>query len=366
MKDAVIVINPGSTSTKVACFSQGELLADETIRHSTDEISQFDGITEQLTYRKEMIDKFIENQNIDSKNLKAVVGRGGLLRPIPGGTYLVDENMVEDLKSAKYGSHASNLGGILAYEFSKEYGIPAYIVDPVVVDEFRPLARISGLKGIERRSVGHALNQKAVGRKILADNGKEYENSNIIVAHLGGGISIGAHKKGEMIDVVNGLDGEGPYSPERTGSLPLIDFAAYIQVEDMTIKEVKSLIAGNGGIKSYLNEIDLRIITEQIENGDKKAQYYIDGMCYQISKSIGEMATVLEGEIDYIILTGGVSYSAYIVNQIKKNTEWIAPVELYAGEMEMSALYQGAVRVFEGKEKARDYKEAKIKKAEVN
>lgn len=365
MKNTVLVINPGSTSTKVACFAEHQLLAEETIRHTTQEISSFKSIFDQLDFRKNLIVDFIEKNHIKPEDLIAAVGRGGLLKPIPGGTYSVDDEMIEDLKSEKYSTHASNLGAVLANEFAELYGIPAYIVDPVVVDEFDPIARISGLEGIERRSVGHALNQKAAGRKVLADNGYAYEESNIIVAHLGGGISIGAHQKGRMIDVVNGLDGEGPYSPERTGGLPLIEFARVIQSKGLSIAEAKALIAGNGGIKSYLNETDLRIIDKKIAAGDQKAQYYIDGMCYQIAKSIGEMATVLAGRVDFIVLTGGVSYSAYIVDQIKANIEWIAPVEVLPGEMEMKALYEGVVRVFENREPARNYKEANIKKVEV-
>lgn len=365
MKNIVLVINPGSTSTKVACFAQNQLVAEETIRHTAKEIAQFNGIIDQLESRKKLIIQFIENQQILVEELIAVVGRGGLLKPIPGGTYLVDESMIEDLRTEKYSTHASNLGAILANEFAELYNIPAYIVDPVVVDEFHSLARISGLNGIERRSVGHVLNQKAAGRKILADNGHEYEKSNIIVAHLGGGISIGAHQKGKMIDVINGLDGEGPYSPERTGCLPLIEFEKVVQSKQLSINEVKSLIAGNGGIKSYLNETDLRIIGKQIEEGNQKSKYYVDGMCYQVSKGIGEMAAVLGGRVDFIILTGGVSYSSYIVNQIKENIEWIAPVEVYPGEREMEALYEGVVRVFEGKEQALNYKEANTKKMEV-
>lgn len=362
--ETILVINPGSTSTKLAAFANHELLAEETIRHTSAEIDQFSGVIDQTTFRKELIVRFIDHHDLLGK-LVAIVGRGGLLKPIPGGTYQVDEEMLVDLKAETYGTHASNLGGILAYELGEEYQIPAFIVDPVVVDEMLPLARISGLAGINRRSVSHVLNQKAVARKILADKSRKYEESSVIVAHLGGGISVGAHQNGKLIDVVNGLDGEGPYSPERSGTLPLVDFAQLMIEKELDLAQVKSLIAGNSGMKSYLNETDLRVITERLEAGGEKEQYYVDGMCYQIAKAIAEMAAVLEGNVDYIALTGGATYSAYIVNKIKQYVKWIAPIETYPGEMEMEALYEGGLRVLTGEEKGLSYKNSDISKVGV-
>ncbi|KAF1299446.1 butyrate kinase [Enterococcus sp. JM4C] len=352
--EAILVINPGSTSTKVAIFADHKVVAEETIRHPLEEISQFKGVVDQTEFRYKIIASFVEEQQLMDQ-LVAVVARGGLLKPIPGGTYRINEDMLTDLREEKYNTHASNLGAILADEFAKALGIPAYIVDPVVVDELEPLARISGLKGIERRSVSHALNQKAVARKITKDLGKTYETSAVIVAHLGGGVSVGAHKNGRMIDVVNGLDGEGAYTPERSGGLPLVDFSNRVIEEKLTLAEVKKLIAGNAGLKSYLGETDLRIIEKRIAEGDEEAAYYLDGMCYQVGKSIAELAAVLKGQIDAIILTGGIIYSEYTRNKISEYVSWIAPVKLFPGEMEMEALYEGAYRVVNGEEAALDY-----------
>lgn len=360
MTEKILVINPGSTSTKVALYSDGESLAEETIEYTIEKISEFQSIPEQKEFRKEDILDFLNSNSTTVQELTAVVGRGGLLHPIVGGTYVIDESMLADLEQEKYGSHASNLGAILANEIAKENNLLSYIVDPVVVDEFEPLARISGLAGIERRSVGHTLNQKAVAREVLLENGKKYDESNVIVVHLGGGISIGAHAHGKMIEMVNGLDGEGPYSPERTGSLPIIDFAKKILEEDLTLDEIKKIVAGNGGLKSYLQETDIRLIEKKIAAGDEKSQFYLDGMCYQIARSIGSVAPVLKGEIDYIILTGGISYSKYIVSKIKQYVDWIADVEVVPGEKEMQALYDGVKRVIEGIELPKKYNEHKI------
>lgn len=356
MKTIILVINPGSTSTKVALFSEGKCLAEESISHSKEELARYDGVIQQTDFRKAEIQRFLDKQNIDSGEIAAVVGRGGLIDPVPGGTFLVDEKMLADIVSEKNGSHASNLGAILANDFAKKFGVAAYIVDPVVVDELEPVARISGVKGIDRRSVGHVLNQKAVARKVLAEENKTYETSSVIVAHLGGGISVGAHKNGKLIDLSNGLDGEGPYTPERTGTLPIMPFVEKVLKEQLTLPQVKKIISGNGGLKSYLDEIDIRVIEKQISAGDEKAQYYLDGMCYQIQKEIGAMAAVLQGKIDAIILTGGISYSKNIVEKIKAGVNWIAPVAVFGGEMEMQALYEGGKRVLDGEEEAQIYK----------
>lgn len=350
----ILVINPGSTSTKLAIFSNHEQIAEETIRHTVEEISQFENVISQTDFRAELIKEFITKQQVED-SLVAVVGRGGLLKPIPGGTYKVNEALLSDLIAEKYNTHASNLGAILANEFAKEYDIPAFIVDSVVVDEMEPIAKVSGLKGINRRSVTHALNQKAVARVTAEELGKEYETSSMIVAHLGGGISVGAHKNGKMIDAVNGLDGEGPFSPERSGELPLVDFANLIIEENLTLADVKKIIAGNSGLKSYLGETDLREVEKRIKAGDTEASFYEEAMSYQVAKSIAEMSVVLKGKVDSIILTGGAVYSESIRKQITSRVEWIAPVKAFPGEMEMQALYEGAWRVLKGKEEAKDY-----------
>lgn len=263
--------------------------------------------------------------------------------------------MIADLRSGKYNVHASNLGAILADGIARSNQIKAYIVDPVVVDELQPEARISGLAGLQRRSVLHALNQKAVARAVLVEQGKTYENSNLIVAHLGGGTSLAAHKRGRMIEVVNGLDGEGPFTPERTGELPLYDFAQLIIENQWTMAEVKKTLAGDGGLKSYTGETDIRELIRRIDAGENDLQPYIDAMAYQIAKAIGEMAVVLQGKVDAIILTGGVAYSSAIVRYIQTHVEWIAPVYTRPGEMEMRALFEGANRILTNQEAVKHY-----------
>lgn len=355
MKNSILVINPGSTSTKLSIYENRQEAATKTIRHTAEELVQFEGVIDQKNFRRQVIIDFMKEVGFKPDQLEAVVGRGGLLKPIPGGTYLVEENMLKDLTEERFNTHASNLGAILAYDIAQLAGVDAYIVDPVVVDEMIDLARVSGLKGIERRSVVHALNQKAVARKVLEEKNKEYETSNVIIAHLGGGSSIAAHENGKMIDVVNGLDGEGPFTPERTGGLPLYDFAQMILDEKLDLNEIKKRLAGNGGINSYLNEIDLRRVVERIEKGEEEARLYLEAMTYQVAKAIGEMATVLKGKVDFIILTGGAAYGDFVVNHITERVNWIAPVEVMAGEMEMDALHIGVTRVLDKKEEVKHY-----------
>lgn len=353
---AILVINPGSTSTKVAVFTDHHVLAEETIRHSVEEISQFDRILDQIEFRYHLITDCL-NRVISDQELVAVVGRGGLLKAIPGRTYHVSSAMIADLEAERYNTHASNLGAMLAHRFAEKFGVPAYIVDPVVVDELAPLARISGLKGINRRSVGHALNQKAVARKVASELGTSYEKGSFIVAHLGGGISVGAHRNGKMIDVINGLDGEGPYTPERSGGLPVIDIIQYVLENRLNMTQIKQTIAGKAGLVSYLGETDIREVEKRIDEGDEEARLYLRGMCYQVAKSIGELAVVLEGQVDGVILTGGIIYSEYVAEEISDYVEWIAPVKRYPGEREMSALYEGAQRVLSGQEVALNYED---------
>ena len=355
MNEYVLVINPGSTSTKVALFCQSTKVIEKTIRHSKEELDQFDELMDQITYRKMLINKFLEANLNDLKELVGIVARGGLIKPVSGGTYQISDAMLKDLRTCKYGTHASNLGAIIANDIAKVYKVQAYIVDPVVVDELEGIARVSGVEGIERRSVTHALNQRAVAREKIQDFNKTYENSNIIVAHMGGGISLGAHYHGRMIDMINGIDGEGPFSPERSGDLPLLPFAEYILKEEMSFSQVKKWLVGHAGVNSYLNEIDIRIVEEAIDCGDLKAQLILEAMAYQVSKAIGQMAVTLKGQVDLIVLTGGIAYSEKITQFIKDCTAWIAPVTIYAGEKEMEALYEGFSRVYEGHEEAKRY-----------
>ena len=356
MKNNILVINPGSTSTKIAVYStetnDGIL---ETIRHNSNELEHYDQLIDQLQYRKQMIEGFLASNNIEGSSLQAVVGRGGFLRPIEAGTYEVNEKMLDDLRNERFGTHASNLGALLSNEFAKEQNVKAFIVDPVVVDELDDIARLSGLKGIERRSIGHPLNQKMVARKVTKSKNMKYEESRLIVVHLGGGISVGAHKNGRIVDMANGLDGEGSYSPERSGSLPLINFAEKIINEKLEITEIKKLVAGKGGLYSYLQDKDIVAIEERINNDDQEAKLYLDGMCYQVAKSIGEQATVLKGQVDFIILTGGISYSEYVTGKITEATDWIADIKIVPGEMEMEGLFEGAKRVLDDVESAKIY-----------
>ena len=359
MKDIykILTINPGSTSTKIAVFDNDQEVFEKTLRHSSDEIGQFKNISDQFNFRKDVIESELTLANIDLKSLDCIVGRGGLLKPIKGGTYSVTESMLEDLRVGVSGQHASNLGGIIANEFSKELNIPAFIVDPVVVDEMMPVARVSGLADIERRSIFHALNQKAIARRYADEIGKKYSDLNLIVAHMGGGVSIGAHEKGCVVDVANALDGEGPFSPERSGSIPIGSLVDMCYSGKYTIYEMKKNITGKGGLVSYLDTNDVRDVEAMVENGDEKAITVYKAMAYQIAKDIGAGATVLAGKVDAILLTGGIAYSKKFTDLITERVNFIANVKVYPGEDEMIALALGGLRVMRGEEVAQNYDE---------
>lgn len=355
VKYKILTINPGSTSTKIAVFENEELLYDKTLRHSSEEIGIYKKIADQFEFRKEVIQKSLQEANIELKDLSAIVGRGGLLKPIQGGTYKVSDVMVEDLKVGVLGEHASNLGGIIAKEMGDEVSIPSFIVDPVVVDELEDVARISGVPEIERKSIFHALNQKAIGRRAALDMNKKYDECNFLIVHMGGGITVGAHKKGKVVDNTNGLDGEGPFSPERSGGLPVGELTRLCYGDKLTKEEIGKRIKGNGGVVAYLGTNDMREVEERISNGDEKAALIHDAMIYQICKEIGAYATVLKGEIDAIILTGGIAYSELVRTKIEDRVKFIAPVKSYPGEDEMIALAQGGLRVLKGEEEALNY-----------
>lgn len=351
----LLVINPGSTSTKIAVFDDENIIFEETLRHSTEEICSFNRIYDQLDFRKDIILKALEKNKISLESLNAIVGRGGLLKPIEGGTYEINEKMVEDLKSGSRGEHASNLGGILAYEIAKNLNIRSFIVDPVVVDELQDVARVSGLKGIERISIFHALNQKAVARKHAESLGKKYEDLNLIVAHLGGGVSVGAHEKGKVVDVPNALNGEGPFSPERAGGLPVGALIELCFSGKYSKDEIKKMIVGNGGIVSYLGTNDARQVSDRMKDGDKYAELIYYAMAYQVAKEIGACATVLKGKVDGILITGGIAYDKDFTSWIEERVGFIAPVTVYPGEDELTALAQGGLRVLRGEEEAKIY-----------
>ncbi|WP_350344692.1 butyrate kinase [Proteinivorax tanatarense] len=351
----ILTINPGSTSTKIAVFEGDNPLFEETLRHSAEEIAKYDSIIDQYEFRKEVILNSLDSQGINLSKLSAVVGRGGLLAPMAGGTYEVNEKMLEDLKVGILGQHASNLGGIIANEIAKQLNISAYIVDPVVVDEMEDVARISGMPEIERKSILHALNQKAVARRAAEELGGDYKDFNLIVAHMGGGVSVGAHKSGKVVDVNNALDGEGPFSPERSGGLPVGDLVKLCFSGRFTQEEIKKKITGKGGLVAYLGSNDGREIQEMVDSGDKKAALVYEAMAYQIAKEIGSCAAVLKGEVDGVVLTGGLAYDKGLVKWISDRVDFIGKVMTYPGEDEMLALAEGGLRVLQGKEKAQTY-----------
>lgn len=351
----ILAINPGSTSTKVAVFENENLLYEKTLRHSFEEIGQYEKIADQFEFRKNVIKDALKEANLNVENLDAIVGRGGLLKPIQGGTYKVSEVMVEDLKVGILGEHASNLGGIIAKDMADEVSIPSFIVDPVVVDEMEDVARISGMPEIPRVSIFHALNQKAIGRRAAKDMNKKYEDCNLLIVHMGGGVTVGAHKKGKVIDNTNGLDGEGPFSPERSGGLPVGGLMKLCYDNQLSKAEIGKRIKGNGGVVAYLGTNDMREVENMISKGDENAILIYNAMVYQICKEIGAYSTVLKGEVDAIILTGGIAYSQTIREKIEDRVKFIAPVKAYPGEDEMIALAQGGLRVLNGEEEALDY-----------
>ena len=354
MKENILVINPGSTSTKIALFNQeGKAIFKESISHSTEELSQFKSLLEQCPVRKKIILDTLKKKNVDTDSLKAIIGRGGVLKPLKAGTYEVNDKLIFDLKNSPI-EHASNLGGIIAREIAEEIDVPAYIADPVSVDEFTDIARISGLKGIERESLLHTLNIRANAFRYAKEQGKKLEELNLIIAHLGGGISIASLEKGRIVDVNNANDG-GPFSPERTGSLPNKALIHLCYSGKYSEKEMVRFITHKGGIVSYLGTNDVREVMKKIEQGDQDAELIFEGMCYQIAKEIGAMATVLKGKVEAIILTGGIAHNEILVNKIKDRTGWIAPVVVYPGEEEMKALAQAVVRVINGVEKVKTY-----------
>jgi butyrate kinase len=351
----VLAINPGSTSTKIGVFVDEKPILVETLRHDPKQIAGFKELFDQYPFRKQVILDTLDREGMNLNRLDAVVARGGLLRPIPGGTYRVNQAMIDDLRSGEYGVHASNLGAIIAEEIAGRLGIPAFIVDPVVVDEMEPIARISGIPQIERKSIFHALNQKAVARRIAKKMGKRYEDVNVIVVHMGGGITVGAHRHGRVIDVNNGLNGEGPFSPERAGTIPVGDLVALSFSGKYFSGEIMRMIVGRGGLMGYLGTSDAREVEKMIAEGDEKAKLIYEAMAYQVAKEIGSCSTVLYGKLDGIILTGGLAYSEYFIHLIRERIDWIAPVYVVPGENELQALVEGALRVIRGEEEAKIY-----------
>ncbi len=350
-----LIINPGSTSTKIGVFEDETLLFEETLRHSTEEIARYASIVDQKDFRKQIILNLLQEKNFDMHSLQMIVGRGGMLKPIPGGTYAISDELLEDLKIGKQGQHASNLGGILAREIGDSIGVPSYIVDPVVVDELIPISRYSGVPELPRTSVFHALNQKAVAKRFAKEKGVAYDSLNLIVVHMGGGVSVGAHEKGKVIDVFNALDGDGAFSPERAGAVPSGALIKMCFSGKYTQQEVYKKIVGNGGFNAYVGTNDMREVEKMIENGDTRAAEIRAAFIMQVSKNIGSMACVLNGKVDQIIITGGIAYNKNVVAGITERVGFIAPITAYPGEDELLALVQGGLRVLNGEEKALAY-----------
>ncbi|MEC1290857.1 butyrate kinase [Bacillus mojavensis] len=352
----ILTINPGSTSTKIGVFHNERSIFEKTLRHNIEELQRFDHIIDQYEFRKKHILETLHEQGINISKFDAVCARGGLLRPIEGGTYEVNDDMIEDLKSGYAGQHASNLGGIIAREIADGLNIPSYIVDPVVVDEMSELAKMSGMPEIERKSIFHALNQKAVARKAAASLGKRYEHMKMIITHMGGGITIGVHDRGRVVDVNNGLHGEGPFSPERAGTVPAGDLVNLCFSGKYTKEEIMKKLVGTGGLSGYLGTNDAVKVKQMIQGGDEKARLIFDAMAYQVAKEIGAASAVLKGEVEAIVLTGGLAYGKSFVSSISSYIDWISDVLVYPGENELQSLAQGALRVLQGEEQSKQYR----------
>lgn len=351
----ILVVNPGSTSTKVALFENERELFSVSESHSKEDLQPYPRIADQYSMRLRVIENSLETHGVGSMKIDAVAGRGGLLKPIPGGTYRVNDKMLDDLRKADRGEHASNLGGLIAHGLAQKFNTPAFIVDPVVVDELEPVARITGLPEIKRRSIFHALNQRAVAKKAARKLGRSYEKLNLIVAHMGGGISIGCHRKGRVVDVNNALDGDGPFSPERSGGLPVGQFAEMCFSGKYTYVEIKAKLTGKGGLIAHLGTNDIRKADEAVQSGNENAGLVLDAMVYQIAKEIGSAAAVLEGRVDAVVLTGGLALNKDLVQKLKRKIRWIAKVLVYPGEEEMRALATGVLEVLRNPELAKKY-----------
>lgn len=351
----IFAVNPGSTSTKFALFENETVLYKETIPHDLKELESCDSISAQKSLRTKIMNQHLRKEKIKLQCIDAVVGRGGIIEPLVSGTYEINQKMLSDLNRPKATIHASCLGGMMAYDIGQQYGVPSYIVDPIVVDEREPLAKFSGLQGIQRNSVFHALNAKAVARKCCKELGKSYDKVNLIVTHMGGGITISAHKKGKVVDVSNAIEGEGPFTPERTGSLPLLPIIRMCYSGKYTAAQMEDIITNKGGAYSYLGVKDYKSIEQAANEGHERSQVIIQAMAYQVAKEIGAMAAVLSGNVDRIILTGGIAYGKLLTSYITKYVDFIAPVYISPGEDEMLALCQGVLRVLRGENKALTY-----------
>jgi butyrate kinase len=351
----ILIINPGSTSTKIGLYRSGEMVLNESVQHPREALGKFATIWDQYDYRKEALLEFLARHGLSLEEMDAIACRGGNVRPIPGGIYRICDGMIRDMKSGVYGRHPTNVGGLVAFDLGREFDIPVFTLDPPMTDELCTSARYSGIPHLERQSSFHALNQKATARKISAEIGRPYQELNLIVVHLGGGISVGAHRKGKIIDVNNALDGDGPFSPERAGSLPAGDLVKMCFSGKYGEDEILRLLTGGGGLVAYLGTTDAVEIERRIAEGDRKAEEIFEAMAYQVAKEIGACAAVLEGEVDVIALTGSLVYSKILMASLKRKISFIAPIHLNPGENEMLALAEGVMRYFNQEERLSAY-----------
>ncbi len=354
----ILAINPGSTSTKISVFDNHEDIFTINIKHSAEELAPYRKIIDQYDFREKMILKELDQAGISLSSIDVVVARGGLLKPIPGGVYRINETMISDLKDESTRAHSSNLGAILGDAISKKTGnsTGSFIVDPVIVDEMEPLARYSGMPEIPRVSIFHALNQKAVARKYAREHNVKYEDLNLIIVHMGGGVTVGGHRNGRVIDVNNGLDGEGPFSPERSGGVPVGDLINLCYSGRYTLEEMKKKNVGQGGLVAYLGTNSAYDVSKMAQGGDKKAEEIYRAMAYQIAKEIGAMSVVLRGKIDAILLTGGVAYDKVFCKWIEEQVHFLGKVVVYPGEDEMKALEEGVYFALKGEMEIKEYK----------
>lgn len=355
MDEVIIVINPGSTSTKMALFKGKERVAEEVVNHPADELANFDNVADQFDLRMKNIKQWLKAQKIENKKVVAISGRGAPLRPLEGGVYNINEKMLDDLQNARYSNHASNLGAIIANHLGKRYSVPALVIDPVTIDNFTVYARISGIPEIERKCRSHALNIKEVCRREAEKMNKTLEECSFVAVHMGGGISVAAVDRGKIVDVNDALLGMGPFSPDRAGALPIGALVKLAYSEKYSENELLTKLSHESGLKAYIGESDLRKVEKMIANGDKKAELYYGAMIYQIAKEIGQCATALMGKYKAIILTGGMAKSKKLTNTLQEYIAFLGKVIVVPGEFEMEALAAGAVRVLKKSEVPKEY-----------
>lgn len=352
----ILTINPGSTSTKIAVFEDEEEVFSETLRHSAEELDVYETIADQWDFRRKLVMDELREHGLKAEDMNAISCRGGLIRPIPSGTYRVGPQMLEDCRAGVRGQHASNLGALIGAQISEETGVPAFVVDPPSVDEMSVVAQYSGHPSIRRTSLFHALNQKAVARRYAEETGRDYEELNLVVCHMGGGVSVGAHACGEVVDTENAFGGEGPFTPGRAGSMPVNEIVDLCFQENADRDEIMDMLTRRSGMMAYLGTTSMQEIEAQAEQGEDRAQEALDAFCYQVAKEIAAMSVALNGKTDQILLTGGIAYGEPVTERLRRLIGWIAPVTIYPGEDEMLSLAQGALRVLRGDEAPKEYR----------